>query len=192
MHQAMGFALIGTVWAWAAAELALQARQRLRSGRTERTERRSLLVIWVLFWGGAAVAVLTRHAVTALSYPADGRVLGGVVLAVAWAGIALRLWSIVALGRFFRATVHIQQGHRLVSSGPYRWVRHPSYSGLLLALLSFAALLGNALSWLVFTVCALAAVAYRIRVEERMLLDALGEEYRAYAARTRRLIPGVW
>ncbi|MEU5421600.1 methyltransferase family protein [Streptomyces sp. NPDC001407] len=188
----MSTALISTAWAWAAAELALQARQRLRSGRTERSEWRSLLVIWLLFGGGVAAAMFTRHAVTALSYPTHGQVLRAVVLAVVWAGIALRLWSIIALGRFFRATVHIQQGHRLVSSGPYRWVRHPSYSGMLLGLLGFAVLVGNALSWLVFAVCALAAMAYRIRVEERMLLDALGEDYRAYAARTRRLIPGVW
>ncbi|MFF4738468.1 methyltransferase family protein [Streptomyces sp. NPDC001262] len=192
MHHPVIMALIATAWAWAAAEFLLQARQRWRSERTERTEWRSFLVIVVLFAGGVALARLARHAVPAVSYSVHGPVLQGAVLAVAWAGIALRLWSIVALGRFFRGTVHIQHGHKVVTSGPYRWVRHPSYSGLLLAALAFAVLFGNGLSWLLFAACILAAVLYRIRVEERMLLDALGEEYRVYAARTRRLVPGVW
>lgn len=192
MHHPLSMALISTAWAWAVAEFLLQALQRWRSERTERTERRSFVVIVVLFAGGVALARLARHAVPALSYPVHGPALQAVVLGVAWAGIALRLWSIVTLGRFFRGTVHIQHGHKVVDSGPYRWVRHPSYSGMLLAVLAFAVLFGNALSWLLFAVCILAAVLYRIRVEERMLLDALGEEYRAYAARRRRLVPGLW
>ncbi|MFI9200637.1 methyltransferase family protein [Streptomyces sp. NPDC053048] len=192
MHQLVDLALICTGWAWAAGELLLQLHEQLSSERTERTERRSLVVLLALLAGGTTLATLTRHEVTALSYPVHGQVLRGAVLAVASAGIALRLWSVITLGRFFRVAVHIQHEHRVVSSGPYRWMRHPAYGGLLLAVLGYSVLFGNALSWLLIAACCLTAVGYRIHVEERMLLDGLGEEYRAYAGRTRRLIPGVW
>ncbi|AEW98975.1 methyltransferase family protein [Streptantibioticus cattleyicolor] len=192
MRHVVDTALTWTLWVWVAAEFLLQARQWRHSARTERTEWLSFALFAVLIGGGVALAGPVGDAVPAVSYPAHGPVLRVTVLVVAWAGIALRLWAIVALGRFFRGTVHIQQGHRVVTSGPYRWVRHPAYSGLLLAGSAFAVLLGNGASWLLFAVCALVAVGYRIRVEERMLLDALGEEYRSYAARTRRLVPGVW
>ncbi|MFF2810094.1 methyltransferase family protein [Streptomyces sp. NPDC058000] len=192
MQHAVNTALAVTVWVWAAAEILLQVRQRTRSERTERTEWLSLLIFPVLIGGGIALAAPIRHAVPALSYSTQLPAVRMAVLVVAWAGIALRLWAIVTLGRFFRGTVHIQHGHRVVTSGPYRYVRHPAYTGILLAGTDLALLLDNAASWLAFTVCCLIAVGYRIHVEERMLLDALGEEYRAYAARTRRLVPGVW
>ncbi|MER7991115.1 isoprenylcysteine carboxylmethyltransferase family protein [Streptomyces noursei] len=192
LHYVVHTALIVTLWAWAAAEVLLQVRQRWRSARTERTERLSLLVFPVLIGGGIALAAPIRAAVPALSYSTQLPAVRLAVLVVAWAGIGIRLWAIVALGRFFRGTVHIQHGHRVVTAGPYRYVRHPAYSGLLLAAAALGLLLDNAASWLVCTVCCLLAVGYRIRVEERMLLDALGEEYRSYAARTRRLVPGVW
>ncbi|MFE3770703.1 methyltransferase family protein [Streptomyces sp. NPDC059122] len=192
MQHAVNTALVVTLWAWAAAEVLLQVRQRTRSERTERTERLSLLLFVVLIGGGIALAAPIRHTVPALSYSTQSPAVRSAVLAVAWAGTALRLWAIVTLGRFFRGTVHIQHGHRVVASGPYRYVRHPAYTGFLLAAADLALLLDNAASWLVLTVCCLLAVGYRIHVEERMLLDALGEEYQAYAARTRRLVPGVW
>ncbi|MCZ0997394.1 isoprenylcysteine carboxylmethyltransferase family protein [Streptomyces mirabilis] len=188
----MNVALTITLWGWIAAENVLQARQRRRSGRTERTEWFSFVVFVVLIISGLALAPPIRLWVPSLSYSTHDLSVRAAVLVTAWAGIALRVWAIITLGRFFRGTVHIQQGHEVVSSGPYRWMRHPSYSGMLLAGLALALPLDNAAAWLVFTACALTAVAYRVRVEERMLLNVLGEEYRSYAARTHRLIPGVW
>jgi protein-S-isoprenylcysteine O-methyltransferase Ste14 len=192
MQHAVNGALTITIWVWVAAEAVLQIRQRQRSEATERTEWLSLLLFPVLIAGGVALAGPIRHAVPALSYSPHALAVRTAILVVAWIGIAIRLWAIVALGRFFRGTVHIQHDHRVVTTGPYRFVRHPAYSGMLLAALDLALLMGNAASWLVFTACCLIALGYRIRVEERMLLDALGDEYRSYAARTRRLIPGAW
>ncbi|SHM46009.1 MULTISPECIES: methyltransferase family protein [Streptomyces] len=192
VHHVINTALTLTIWFWAAAEILLQIRQRTRSARTERTEWLSLLIFPVLLGGGIALAAPLRHALPGLSYSTNAPPLEVTVLLVAWAAVGLRLWAIVTLGRFFRGTVHIQHGHRVVSSGPYRWVRHPAYTGILVAGLDLALLTDNVVSALVFTACALIAVGYRIHVEERMLLDALGEEYGSYAARTRRLIPGIW
>jgi protein-S-isoprenylcysteine O-methyltransferase Ste14 len=180
-----------TLWVWVTAEGLLQIRQRLRSGRTRQNEWRSLLLFAVLTVAGFGLAVPVGRALPALAYPVDGTALV-VLLVLTWAGMALRLWSIHTLGRYFRGTVHIQEGHRVVGWGPYRHLRHPAYTGALLAALALASTYGNAASWLLVALCLALAVGYRIRVEERVLFAALGEAYEVYAARTKRLVPGVW
>ncbi|MEU6172674.1 isoprenylcysteine carboxylmethyltransferase family protein [Streptantibioticus parmotrematis] len=192
MAHVLGVMITWTLWAWVAAEIVLQARQLARSRRTERMEWPSLLLFVVLIGGGSSLAGPVARAVPGLSYPTGSVAVRLVVLLVAWAGIVLRLWAIVALGRFFRGTVHIQDDHQVVRSGPYHWVRHPAYSGMLLGGLTLALMSGNVAAWLLLVACALVALGYRIRVEERMLTESLGEAYTSYAATTARLIPRVW
>jgi protein-S-isoprenylcysteine O-methyltransferase Ste14 len=107
-------------------------------------------------------------------------------------GIILRIWAIVHLGKLFTVDVGIQQGHRVIQDGPYRFVRHPSYSGSMIALTGMACLTFNWLGFLVIIVSSLTAYSIRISAEEKMLLLNLGEDYRRYAARTKRLIPGIY
>jgi protein-S-isoprenylcysteine O-methyltransferase Ste14 len=107
-------------------------------------------------------------------------------------GIVLRIWAIVHLGRFFTVDVTIQEGQRVVQDGPYRFVRHPSYSGSMIALLGLACLTFNWLGFFVIMVCSFIAFARRISVEEKVLLQNLGEEYRRYVGRTKKLIPGIY
>lgn len=84
-------------------------------------------------------------------------------------------------------------GQTVIDRGPYRWVRHPSYTGLLLTLAGAGVAFGNWLSILALIILSALGLAIRIRVEERALLAALGEPYRAYAAHHRaRLIRGIW
>ena len=191
MDHTVRLAMTATFCAWIAVAVLLQFRQLHRSKRTERSEWGSLLGFVILVALGVEVATPLERAVPELSYGASAWA-DAAVLILAWAGIALRLWAIVTLGRFFRGTVHIQHHHTVVQSGPYRWVRHPAYSGILLAGAALAATFDNAASWAVCVTCFVLAVACRISIEERMLVDALGEAYTSYAARTRRLIPGVW
>jgi protein-S-isoprenylcysteine O-methyltransferase len=80
----------------------------------------------------------------------------------------------------------------VIDSGPYRFVRHPSYTGALIAFVGFGLCLGNWLSLLLITLPISAAFLWRIRVEERALLEALGDNYRAYMERTKRLLPFVY
>jgi protein-S-isoprenylcysteine O-methyltransferase len=108
------------------------------------------------------------------------------------AGIALRGWAIVVLGRFFSPVIRIEAGHRIVREGPYRWVRHPSYTGALLALVGVSAALGTVPGTLLTLAVGLLVFGYRILVEERMLAERFGEEYRAYARETWRLFPGIY
>jgi protein-S-isoprenylcysteine O-methyltransferase Ste14 len=187
----VGLVFTATMWAWGAAEVFLQVRQLRRSDRTDRSEWRSLLLFNVLAIGGFGLAGPITHAVPGLSYPLSAVALW-VILFPTWLGIGLRLWSIVTLGQYFRGTVHVQEGHRVVTWGPYRMVRHPAYTGGLLAAAAASLAIENLAAWLVAMGCLAIAVGYRIRVEEAMLSDALGEPYTAYAARTSRLVPGIW
>ena len=109
-----------------------------------------------------------------------------------WLGLAIRVWAIAALGRAFRTTVEVDPGQAVVSTGPYRWVRHPSYSGLLLIVSGFGLAAGNWLALAVCVVLPLPALVRRISVEEAELTLVLGDRYRAYQAHTKRLIPGLW
>ena len=80
----------------------------------------------------------------------------------------------------------------MVESGPYAYVRHPSYTGMLVALIGLGIALDDWLSVLILALLPLTGILVRIRYEESVLLEALGEDYREYAGRTPRLVPGVW
>jgi protein-S-isoprenylcysteine O-methyltransferase Ste14 len=113
----------------------------------------------------------------------------GIILMIV--GPGLRLYSMSVLGRFFTYDVALHAGQTVVQTGPYRFIRHPSYTAVLLTLLGVGLALGN---WaglvLLFGLMAI-AYAYRIRVEERALIEAMGESYEEYRRRTKRLIPFV-
>ena len=107
-------------------------------------------------------------------------------------GLLLRWWAVVHLGRFFTVNVAVASDHRVVDTGPYRLIRHPSYTGLLLTCLGVGLCFGNVASLLVIVLPILALALKRIRVEEAALASTLGEDYRAYMSHTKRLIPGVY
>lgn len=163
-----------------------------RSGsKTAATDRSSLSLLWsvilVSVAAGVAAAFLLPQAYSHLLsrlYP-----LGVAIFA---AGLALRWWSIVHLGRFFTVDVAIAHDHRVIDTGPYHWVRHPAYLGVLLAFLGLGLCLGNWVSLAAMTLPILGAFLRRIAVEEAALTAALGDDYRAYARRTSRLLPFLY
>ena len=120
---------------------------------------------WLLFWFGMVVGL---------------------------AGISLRVWAVRTLGRFFQLSLVVQERHHVVRSGPYRVLRHPSYAGPILTCIGLGIIHDNWLSLVFFTALPTAAFAYRISVEERMLVSGLGEEYEEYRRGTWRLVPFVW
>lgn len=115
--------------------------------------------------------------------------LGGLLGA---AHVALLVGAHRALGANFSSSLSLREGHRLIVEGPYRWVRHPIYAAALLLYLGLGLLSANAAVGAVGTAFILFIVAVRTPGEERMLLEAFGEEYRAYRDRTARLVPGVF
>ncbi len=116
------------------------------------------------------------------------------VLALAFlaSGLVLRWASILTLGRLFTVDVAIHVEHRIVESGPYRLIRHPSYAGLLLAFVGLGFFFSNWMSLAALVVPIAAAVLNRIAKEEDTLRRAFGSAYEDYCARTRRLVPWVY
>ena len=154
-------------------------------------DRRSLFLLWaviiVSLWLGIQMIWLYPRAT--LPYP-RGCYFFGFILFLA--GLALRWYSIGYLGRYFTIDVSISAEHKLVDSGPYCYIRHPTYTGALLAFVGLGLCFGNWLTILFLTVPIIGAFLWRIRIEESALTDALGEDYRAYMRRTKRLIPRVY
>jgi len=176
---------------WPLAEVVLALSSRARRRAATKRDRGSLILLWVSIGAGITAALVLR-AVPATRMRLPMSLMLGLSLALLLGGLAIRLTAIVTLGRFFTSAVTIQDQHRVVTTGLYRWVRHPSYAGLLLAFLGVACSYGNWLSLAAIFVPITAAVLYRIHVEEAVLTEAFGEEYCEYRARTRRLIPGLY
>ena len=107
-------------------------------------------------------------------------------------GVVLRWWAIIHLGRFFTVDVALAADHRVIDTGPYRLMRHPSYTGLLLMYVGFALTLDNLIALPVVLIPVMLSLLQRMRIEETALLGALGENYAAYCRRTKRLVPMVY
>jgi protein-S-isoprenylcysteine O-methyltransferase Ste14 len=112
-------------------------------------------------------------------------------LTIMLVGIIFREWSIAVLGRGFSVRVAVKDGQRLITKGPYRWIRHPAYGGALLTIVGVPLALGTWAGALVTAAIGLAAYSYRVRVEEQALLAAFGDEYREYRRRTWKFLPGL-
>jgi protein-S-isoprenylcysteine O-methyltransferase Ste14 len=132
-------------------------------------------------------AYTDRHGVWTI----DGEATRWSGFAILIAGSVVRLWPVFVLGRRFSGLVAIQKGHTLVTTGIYRYIRNPSYLGLVIGSFGWALLfragLGLCLSLLMFI-----PLIARIRAEERLLADHFGAEYERYRSRTWRLLPGVY
>ncbi len=104
-------------------------------------------------------------------------------------GVLVRQWAIAVLGRFFSLTVRVAEDHRVVVKGPYRLVRHPSYTGVLITFIGLALAVQSWGALLVLLGVFSLSFGYRMRVEEKTLLSELGEDYANYMKRTKRIIP---
>lgn len=140
---------------------------------------------------GYLVAVVTPVilAPTGVGGIGDGAWIG---VALAFLGLALRAWAMTTLGSAYSRTLRMQPAQQLVTSGPYRWLRHPGYAGSLAVWVGATLAFGSWLGAIIVAFVMLAAYRWRIRSEEAMLSASFGPAYREYAARTSRLIPGIY
>jgi protein-S-isoprenylcysteine O-methyltransferase Ste14 len=162
-------------------------RRRLPSGATDHDAGSKSWLIGSI-WTTAAVGIASAFAFpeAAVKSARTEVFVAGLILMIA--GLALRWHSIWVLGASFTCEVSTRPGQQVVESGPYRWIRHPSYTGGLLTVLGMLLCCANYAS-IAALVFAVAGYAYRIRVEERALAAHLGSPYRDYMRRTKRLIP---
>jgi protein-S-isoprenylcysteine O-methyltransferase Ste14 len=174
-----------------ASEVLLTITRRSRSQTGTKQDRSTLRVLWIVIMLSVAAGVFVagNWRGGALAHGRAFEVAGVVLFA---AGLVFRWWAIVTLGRFFTVDVTIEKDHELVERGPFRWVRHPSYTGVLLAFVGWALTLRNWLSFLVVLVPIFVAFVRRMNVEERALGTALGENYGDYMRRTKRLVPFLY
>jgi protein-S-isoprenylcysteine O-methyltransferase len=184
-------ALTVSLWAWFALEAWVLGRDRRRvSGR--RADRGSLFLLAVMIplgiWGAVTAALRVPGA--EIAAPQPGLMDLGVVMM--WAGMALRLWSVLTLGPLFRVTVVLQDDHQLVTRGPYSRLRHPSYTGAILTMTGLGVGCGNWVSLGVIATAALIGFGWRVRAEEAALRGRFGEAYDAYARRTWAVAPFIW
>lgn len=105
-------------------------------------------------------------------------------------GFGFAVWARFVLGRNWSGIVTVKEDHTLITRGPYAWVRHPIYTGILLALLGTAVTLGTVLNFVEVPVVAF-AFWLKLRTEERFMLETFGEQYTAYRHHVKALIPHV-
>lgn len=168
----------------------------LRFAKQSRGERKpadagSLAALWIGIGVAITAAVFAPRFAPNLAFGLTKTTVC-LLIGLFAAGLALRWWAILTLGRLFTVDVAIARDHHLVIKGPYRFVRHPSYAGMMIAFTALAATFQNGLSVLLLPGVISIALAYRIRVEEKALRAAFGADYQRYAQTTKRLIPGVF
>ena len=136
-----------------------------------------------------AAAFIMPYAVPEANFHDDRGLVFGIGVAIFCCGVAVRWWAIRTLGEYFTFSVMTSRDQPIVTTGPYRYVRHPGYTGGTVSRFGLGLALGNWLSLVVVVLVPLIGTIYRIRVEEAALLESLGDDYQAYADAHKRLIP---
>jgi protein-S-isoprenylcysteine O-methyltransferase Ste14 len=172
---------------WAGSEMYLGWKTRLKAGAVA-SDANSRWLLVSSIWVGIAIGFASAFAVPGAAFTSGRRTMLYLGIGLMVLGLALRWYSIRVLGTSFTYTVATRADQRVVDAGPYRWIRHPSYTGALITIFGILLALTNPLAF-VGLVPPLAGYAYRIRVEEGTLIRSLGEPYRSYMKRTKRLIP---
>jgi len=184
-----GVLLLIVTMGWGAMELAKGSSTREGAIKVGGGGRRLAIVPTMI--AATAMLYLGPHFVPAAAIRAGAAAFAaGMVVLVG--GLVLRGWSIMTLGDYFTGRVMVSADQPVITAGPYRALRHPSYTGFLLACAGVGLASANWASLAAMVILPLAVFFWRIHTEERALLAAIGERYRAYAAQHKRLVPFVW
>ncbi|MFO0816035.1 MAG: isoprenylcysteine carboxylmethyltransferase family protein [Gemmatales bacterium] len=177
-----------------ARELSLLVTRLSFKKKKQTSDRHTLLNIWMTILGGMLLASPFPFMQSGMErYTFEFNRLGiSAVFGVLLAGILLRWWAIHCLGKFFTVNVAVHQNHKVINTGPYMLLRHPSYTGLLLEILAVALAYQNLVSLVIIMVPTTLVLMRRIRHEERVLKRALGNDYRLYTKTTYSLVPFVY
>ena len=145
----------------------------------------AVLIVILVRRAGASGAVFIFNVIYTTS-----PTLGWASAAVTAIGIGFAIWARLTLGRNWSPRPAAKEQHEFVMTGPYAYVRHPIYTGIMLAALG-TALLGSILGIVVFIVATI-TLAWRMDKEEQIMLELFPRQYPAYQQRTKRLVPFVW
>jgi len=181
----------GTYGIWIGSEIWIAIATRTRNSTGTVRDRGTMRLLWIVLFTTITAGIWISQSV-------ESNLAGGAPwlrptsLLVLIAGLVLRWSAVLALGKSFSSNVAIHATQKVLKTGLYRWMRHPSYTGLLLCIFAVALHTRNWISMLIIVPPCFAAVCYRIYVEEMALHEHFGEEYVSYSRETKRLVPGIY
>jgi len=171
---------------WIAIELWIIFRERGQINNFEDKGSRKRIVSAILFSMVVCILMLPYRITPVFHSEYLASRIGSALICI---GVLLRIWSVITLGNYFRSTVMIQRGHRFINSGPYRFVRHPSYTALLIIVVGVGMVANNLFAIIVMFLTAYWGVAQRVIVEESVMGEKFGKEYDGYRKCVKRFIP---
>lgn len=189
-HRCDEAIFILTYAVWLVFEI-VAGKSRKSTDPTKASDHGSFRFLLSMIWAGIALAWTVAFAFpqTAIPFMRNGIFVAGISLM--WAGIGFRYYAMRVLGPYFTFQVDVRSEQTVIEAGPYRYIRHPSYTGALITVIGLGLALGNWVGIVVLLVFTGIGYAYRIHVEEAELVAALGEPYKNYMGRTQRLVPFV-
>ena len=190
-HPAYLAVWIVTYWLCFVPEIVLSFRLRSQ-GTAQKSDRGSMFFVILAANLAIVIGFLVCFVFPSFAVGSRWKALFDAGIAVWISGALFRFYSMRTLGKFFTYDVAISPGQNVIEHGPYRWLRHPSYLGSLIAYIGFGMTLSNWLAIFLPALCLGIAYVYRIRVEEQALIKGLGSPYQDYMRRTWRLIPFVY
>ena len=157
-----------------------------------KSDPRARLLLWGVLLGWFMLfSPRFRQGILGARFVPDGPAASYTGIALTAIGLGFALWARFTIGRNWGALITVQKGHKIVRSGPYAIVRHPIYSGFIVATLGTAIAHGDA-AGLVATALVAACWAYKARLEESFLIEKFGADYEEYRRDVKGLIPGIW
>ena len=168
-------------------EVFLNLRQKSKSKVTTSSDKGSLRLLYGLITLGYAMSFAIGVTKIGRIYPWN--TFFGIGIALFAIGCIIRISSILTLNQYFTYSVAKVENHKIVENGLYKFIRHPGYLGQLIIFLGISISISNWLSILLMMIPVTFGYLYRIKVEEKFMGDQLGEDYKNYQDRTKRIIP---
>jgi protein-S-isoprenylcysteine O-methyltransferase len=176
---------------WIAAEVKLARSNRIDRTELSEVEDRSQRILWITILVCLLFALIFKK-LTLIPIQIDyfpRQIIGLFIFA---AGLALRYVAVLKLGRLFTTNVSIHNEHRLIVDGPYRWIRHPAYTGLIMAMVGAGLAMGDYIGILILVAPTIGVFNYRIAIEEKLLINKFGQAYLEYSHQTKKLLPWIF
>ena len=171
---------------------ALFQRGKNRKDNASRQDRGSMYVLIGALYAGLFLGFAITYFVPAATITWNQPLLVSIAVVLILIGVAFRWYAIRFLGRYFTRDVTVSSDQRIIQNGPYRYIRHPAYTGTLITMIGMGLGMTNWLSLLAVLLGFFIGHLYRVTIEEKALSTAVGEPYVRYMHRTKRFIPFIY
>jgi protein-S-isoprenylcysteine O-methyltransferase Ste14 len=182
--------IIGFSYLYGFFEVFMNLRQASKIKHTKSSDKNSLWLLYGLITVGYALSFSIGATKTGrIYYWNTFFAIGMVLIAV---GLMIRVHSILTLKQYFTYSVAKVEDHKIIETGMYKFIRHPGYLGQIIIFIGISTSISNYLSILLMMIPVTLGYLYRIKVEERFMIEQLGEDYLIYQGRTKRIIPMIY